>query len=588
MSAVFTEAAGAGRWRIRVIRAGLSGNLVHYPDDVLRRAVPLFEGARVFVKGDAEHLAGGGKDFRNLIGRVEKPEFVAGADGGEIQADLRLIDPDGEIAAKLRHAWDNGMAELFGFSIDAAGSVRPGRMDGRPVRVATRIDRVASVDLIIEPGAGGQIVNLIESKQEGGTMDEHLSVNEIKAALATCGLPAPAQARLAEELAPPATVTEADLREAVERERSYIAQFSESGRVRMGDFPRIEPGESRFEKTEKMLDAFFDPEDRSVVSIRECYVRLTGDTRITGAVRNCDPALMREALDSQSFPAVLGDSIARRMIRDYRTPSVYGIWRNLANVVPVNDFRTQERTRFGGYGDIPIVGESQPYTALDSPDDEKATYAVAKRGGTEEVTLEMITNDDVGAVQQIPRRLARAAQRTLSKFVLDFLRTNPTIYDDTALFHVDHDNLGTAALSKESVSVMRLKMMQQTEKNSGDRLGIGPRYLWVPGELEETAVDLFRRNTENDRNFIQSLSLDVMPVWYWEDPADWYASADPLDIPNIEIGFLNGAEDPELFIQDSPTVGAVFSHDKITYKIRHIYGGTVTDYRGLFAALIPE
>jgi len=31
----------------------------------------------------------------------------------------------------------------------------------------------------------------------------------------------------------------------------------------------------------------------------------------------------------------------------------------------------------------------------------------------------------------------------------------------------------------------------------------------------------------------------------------------------------------------------MFSNDKITYKIRHIYGGAVTDYRGAQGNVVP-
>ena len=81
-----------GAWRIRVIRAGLSHNGNYYPDAALREAAPLFENTRVFVKSDLEHLSGGGKDVRNLIGGLSESAFVEGAgsnagpDAGEIQA----------------------------------------------------------------------------------------------------------------------------------------------------------------------------------------------------------------------------------------------------------------------------------------------------------------------------------------------------------------------------------------------------------------------------------------------------------------------------------------------------------------------
>ncbi len=62
-------ADGGGKWLIRVIRAGLSGNGVFYPDAVLREAVPLFAGARVFVKGDDEHLIGKSRFKRDNPGK---------------------------------------------------------------------------------------------------------------------------------------------------------------------------------------------------------------------------------------------------------------------------------------------------------------------------------------------------------------------------------------------------------------------------------------------------------------------------------------------------------------------------------------
>jgi hypothetical protein len=204
------------------------------------------------------------------------------------------------------------------------------------------------------------------------------------------------------------------------------------------------------------------------------------------------------------------------------------------------DFRSQERTRYGGYGDLPIVAESEGYGALASPTDEKATYTAAKRGGTEDVTLEMIKNDDVSAISRIPLKLSRAAKRTLAKFVLDFLRNNPNIYDGQACFHATHNNLFATALSAVQLGLHRLAMLKQAELNSADRLGIAPKYLVIPFDLQETAVNLFNRSTNLDKTFIQELVMTVIPVWYWTDTNDWCTVADPADIPTIEIGFLDG------------------------------------------------
>jgi hypothetical protein len=157
-----------GRYRVRIIRAGKSGNGNYYPDAVLREAAPLFEGARVFAKSDEEHLAGRGKDVRNLIGGISAPVFVEGqgADAGELQGTFTVIEPDGPMGSKLREAYARGLTHLFGFSIDAEAKARPRQVGGEKLREAVKFTKVKSVDLIVEPGAGGQIISLTEALNE--------------------------------------------------------------------------------------------------------------------------------------------------------------------------------------------------------------------------------------------------------------------------------------------------------------------------------------------------------------------------------------------------------------------------------------
>lgn len=649
----FLEASSTskGRWRIRVIRGGPSLNGNYYPEGVLREAAGMFEGVRVFAKSDAEHLAGSGKDVRNLVGALKNAAFVEASGGGrgEIHADLVLIEPDGSIGTKIREAWDRGLTGLFGFSIDARAKAQPKTVGGKRFREAVQFLSVASVDLIVEPGAGGGIIQLLEAAK-GAVMDRtqiisileaggHLRGRDVESLtdeqlvalmreaaaprqpdpapapapsttpvvtlddlrmveargtmrdrISRSKLPAVAQARLVARFNALERFTEAEVEDAIREEIDYVATFSPSGVV-TGLGQRVQIVESQFEKVEDMLDAFFDREHRhhrQAQSFKECYVVMTGDHRVTGHLRHASEARMREALGTSSFDAVLGDGITRRLLRDYRTPNSYDVWRQLADAVPVADFRTQERTRFGGYGDLPAVAQAGNYDPLTSPTDDVATYAVTKRGGTEKVTLEMIKNDDVGAIRRIPINLSRAAKRTLSKFVLDFLRTNPTISDGVALFHASRGNLGTAALDKASYAAGRLAMLKRTEMDSNDRLGLPARNLWLPSDLEETGVDLFRRNTENDETFIQSTKPNVIPVWYWTDVNNWYLTADKMDVPTVEIGFLDGNEEPELFVQDAPNVGSMFSNDQLTWKIRHIYGGNVVDDRGFYGAVVAD
>lgn len=348
------------------------------------------------------------------------------------------------------------------------------------------------------------------------------------------------------------------------------------------------PGLDSLDKFAQRLDDFFDP-SKPQTSFRECYVDLTGDRRFTGRIKDCDQLrswAFREAFGSGDLATVLGNAINRRMVQDYRDNDRYSAWRSLTQIANVSDFRTRHVARVGGYGDLSTVLEGAPYPALVSPDDEEATYALGKRGGTESITLEHIRNDNVGFIRSVPKKLAQAAKRTLSKFVLDFLRSNPIVYDGQMLFHASRSNLGSAALSAAAVTAARAAMRRQTESGSGDPLGIEPRNLWVPLDLEETAVNLFRRTTENEKTALQQLALNVMPVWCWTDTSDWCLSADPSQVPTIEIGFLDGNEEPELFVQENPSAGSMFSNDQMVWKIRHIYAGAVIDYRGIYKSVV--
>lgn len=334
-----------------------------------------------------------------------------------------------------------------------------------------------------------------------------------------------------------------------------------------------------------MLEDFFTGK---VHSFKACYIDITGDSRVSGLQR--DAVKLRAAIDSTTFAELLGDAVSRVMVQEYNASGLDD-WRRIVNIVPARDFRTQRRPRIGGYSNLPTVNQSAAYAALSTPSDEEATYGIVKRGGVEEITLEAIKNDDVDLIRRVPVKLGRAAARTLYKFVFDFLATNPAIYDTVPLFHATHANLGSAALAKATLLAGRQAMMKQTEAGSGEQLDTPPRFLIVPPDLEDTAFELTATPnaglfTPTSPDSVRRQTWEVISVKNWTDANNWYMAADPKDIPSIEIAFLGGNEEPEIFIQDSPNVGSMFTHDKITYKIRHVYGGAVIDYRGLYGSIV--
>lgn len=653
IEAIATEKGKPARYLVTVIKAGVSLNRVDYPASVLREAVPLFDKVRVFAKSDSEHLKGGGKDMRQLVGRLVKPKFVEAGTGGEIRAEFEVLESH-HIAATLREAVERDMTEMFGLSIDAEGTSKT----KGALREAVRITKVASVDLIVEPGAGGRLIRFAEALNEEEDMLRDKMIEAIRAVsparadalasaseeqvltayreavsssappvpaavagtsaapvgavsaadlatairmtearaearvrIAQSNLPEQTRARLSTQFTEAADFTVEQVDAAIASERTYIQSLRESAPIR--GLGAIEMGATGHENAQTMLEDFFTGKAGGPRSFREAYVQLTGDVNVTGLLAQSDlnrlaeaAATMREAVSAATFSNLLGNSITRVMQKLYRENPRYQDWRELCDIVPVRDFRTQERVRVGGYGDLPAVAENAPYVALSTPGDEKATYAVSKRGGIETVSLEAIANDDVGYLRRIPQSLATAAGRTLYEFVLNFMSANPVIYDAVVLFHATHANLGTAALSAASYSAARLRMQKQTELSSGKRLGLTPRHVYVPPDLEEAAYDLFILGTNNEATFVQSQKPMPHVVPHWTDANNWFVTADKADALLLEIGFFGGNEEPELFVQDNPTQGSLFSNDQIVYKVRHTYGGAVRDYRGFDGSIV--
>ena len=671
-----------GSLEVTLIRAGQSGNNNFYPDSALRESVPMFEGVRVFVKSDHEHTQGQGKAVRNLIGGIYGVRFTEGAtaDTGALTGTFRAIDPEDSDVKKMVAAVKRGMQQLMGLSIDAHARTKVRTAGGSRLREAVKFTKVNSVDLIVEPGAGGGLDRLTEAAvisqitptedrpmpqwkkrmleaiakkdaarhqlintetvtddevsqlyeaivgsldqtapaaptqrvTESATGSDEAPVTRAElqmldtrrrtdGMIASSKLPQVAKDKLNAQFANAARFTEADVSNAIAAEGQYLARFSESGSVRVPAFGAgsIEVGD-RSKRMEEMLDAFFDPahrEHRQVRSFREAYIEITGDKNVTGDMRNVDVGRLRESLgdryseslSSSSFANALGDSITRRMQQVYTGEVELQSWRRVCRVGQANDFRNQQRIRIGGYGNLPAVAQGGAFAPLASPSDSIASFAVTKRGGTEDVTLEMIINDDVGAVRQIPIELALSAANTLYEFSFDFFRSNPVIYDGIALHHATHKNLFVGALTAAEFATHRLAMSQQTRAGSGKRLAAQPKTILVPFELQETAFNLFVRGQNLDKTFVQSINPDVIPVSYWTDGNDWVTVADPMRLPVVEIAFLQGREEPELFVQDMPNVGSMFTNDKTTYKIRHIYGGTVLvdGEKGTTKAVVP-
>jgi phage major head subunit gpT-like protein len=670
-----TDEAGGRVFRVRIIAYGDSKNGRRYPEDVMREAVSLYEGAKAYDHHRTlEELQS--STLTGLVGYYR--DVAAEADG--VYGDLHLL-PSATHAAEALDAslatQDADLPPVVGISHDVQCHFRPIVSAGRRLQEAVQVVSVDSADIVAKPSAGGKAVRAVAG---GPTIEEESDVpttadvlaafkEATDADLAAVGL---ARATKTTESTKPTTTLQRATegpesgREAEQPKTSFLGKLMVSQKVADAGLPvavaesllaelpdRItesdvdarvaslksalgileRPGliptvtatvaTESHEKKIKALDDFFSgnfregyrsfrqafvdftghgprtwDEDFNKTMMRECVSAYDSDGRIR---RSTEGVIERttESLSASSWNLVLGDSITRRLVAEYNQPNLM-TWREIvSSIVPVNDFRTQRIDRIGGYGVLPVVAQGAPYQPLTSPTNEEATYAITKKGGTEDITLEMIANDDVRAISRIPTKLGLAAAQTLYRFVWDFLNANAAIYDTVALFHAgSHLNDGGAGrvLTQSGLSAARAALRTQAAfGDTKDILSIVPRILVVPTALEEIAYQLCTSavaipgtvNTgnaaaaaANTPNIHQGLMPIVVDYFNATSAVGWYVVADPAMCPTVEVGFYQGREDPELFTQSDPTVGSVFNSDTVTYKIRHIYSGAILDWRG--------
>lgn len=428
------------------------------------------------------------------------------------------------------------------------------------------------------------------------------SDNKAKARILEAKLPEPTQNKVLRQLVGTGKVIETSLVEStIKEEKIALDGLKEKGILTFSGGP-IEMGRNKSDKHGLAMDKMLGDLDETELKesqgipafegLKHAYIEMTGDVGITGLV---DRGKLREA-DSSDFPFALGNTLNRRMVRDYS--KLAKEWQKLVGETNVKDFREQEVVRWGGFNNLATVAEDGPYTAFTTPSEEEAKYTPLTKGRSFYITRRMVINDDIQSVQKFPKMAAIAADRTLAQFVWNLILSytsginDTAIYDAVVLYHAgSHNNTATDALATAPLSVARIAMMNQTEADSGEILGIRPKYLIVPPNLEPTARYLVESDhnpgsVNHDMNIHKGQYEIIMSPYLQSDLNNWYLMADKNDIEGVEIGYVQGRRDPELFLQDQPTVGATFTNDRLTWKIRHEYGGAVIDYRGFYGAIV--
>jgi hypothetical protein len=530
----------------------------------------------------------------------------------------------------------------IGVSADMFVEQEPALQEGRRVRKVTRIVRVNSADIVFDPSAGGSFDRIVESinppkekKGEEGQMEnqEMKSVGDVlqgywegeevkremecerllnrtllEAALFG-KLPLPAIKRIEEQFTG-RTFTGDDLVEAVEVEKRYLQAVASAHKVTglspqksevgflvkewSGGIPKsvVRIGMTQEDRIRRAWEQLFqvesdEPPVRPFSGLREAYTTTTGDHEVKGFFHSQEAAMV-----GSDLPELLSDTLYKKLQQEYN--HYPQDWRKWSVVRPIGSLETQTSVQLDGLASMPSVAEGASYTQI-SASDFSASYTPAKYGATIVVTREMVLRDDTQGLQRLPGKLAQACGLTLNNTIYGLLEDNGTIYDGSALFlstsvRGANGNIVSGALASGTLAdaLKRLRAVRD-KSNDGSPIVFRRAWLIVPPALELTAAKLCgseyavvgasRETPGGGYNFFRQKGLDYIVAPWLSSETKYFAVMDPVDCGGLEIGFVNGLDTPQLFIQDDPRVGSVLTNDQITYKVRFEFGAAVVNWR---------
>lgn len=301
---------------------------------------------------------------------------------------------------------------------------------------------------------------------------------------------------------------------------------------------------------------------RGRIGLQELLLEAAWQGGFTGTSFRQDHAgVLRAAFSTLSLPGILSNTANKFLLQGYM--HVEDAWRMIAATRPVNDFKTTTSYRLTGAFQFEKVGPDGELKHAETGE-QSFTNKAETYGRMFAITRQDLINDDLGALTAIPQKIGRGAG----------LKINDVLYtaflNNAAFFAAGNNNyiegagtvLGSAGL-KSAVE----KFRKQTDAD-GKPLGVTPRTLLVPPELEVTADELYASTNINtggssstekvpNKNVFAGKYKPVISTYLSNvsysgySATAFYLLADPLDVATIEVAFLNGQQQPTVESADA-------------------------------------
>lgn len=283
---------------------------------------------------------------------------------------------------------------------------------------------------------------------------------------------------------------------------------------------------------------------------------------------------------TSDFPKILENNSRKAMLRGYEEAEE--VFQRFTRTGNLSDFKEHSRVGMGVFDTLEEIKEGGEYKH-GTVGERAESIKLATYGKLFSITRQAIINDDLMAFTDIPRKMGRAAARTVGDLVFNVITNNPTMSDGTALFHADHKNLAGSGAAPTAATVGAGRTAMRTQKDGAATLNIAPSFFLVPAALEDTARVLMASETDpsqsNSRkpnpvrgafNVIVDARLDAAST------TAWYLVANPSVFDVIEVGYLDGNPNPFLEEQDGWNI------DGVEFKVRIDAAAKALEWRTLY------
>ena len=312
---------------------------------------------------------------------------------------------------------------------------------------------------------------------------------------------------------------------------------------------------------------------------------------------------VKETMTTSDF-AFMADLIDRGVKQGYLNDEVQVTYPILGQQVNSKTFEPSKAYEMNADKELLPVAEKGEYLPV-NPEFSEYEFTMRKYGKQWDLSWEAYLRDqrDLNILMGYPQSWGLATRYTREKIWTETWAANASFFTaarGNLMDHADFDS-SSAELTIDNLAEAIATLRQFPDKSGNVAPYMGRVYLCVPTALEATAKKILNsteiKGDQNEGSANPMYGAATLVVNHFLQSVDtvqgdkaWYLFCSPSLRPAVRYGYLNGYEEPEIFVKDSdarslmggaqdPFAGS-FATDDIAFKIRMTFGTGLVNWRG--------